>query len=55
MHVQYVVYHLQKLMSMSVLYEFRDDAMVVCTMITHQLDSGILHTCIVNPDDYYAD
>ena len=48
------MYHLQKLMSMSVLYEFRDDAMVVCTMITHQLDSGILHTFIVNPDDYYA-
>ena len=52
-------YHLQKLMSMSVVYEYRDDAMVVCTMISdHTPDSGILqiiHTCIVNPDNYYAD
>ena len=31
------MYHLQKLMSMSVVYEFRDDAMVVCTVITHQV------------------
>ena len=37
------MYHLQKLMSMSVVYEFQDDAMVVCTMITHQIVAYYIH------------
>ena len=35
------MYPLQKLMSMSVVY--RDDAMVVCTMITHQIVAYYKH------------
>ena len=46
------MYHLQKLMAMSVVYEYRDDSMVVCTMITHQIVAYYIH--VVNPDDYYA-
>ena len=38
------MYHLQKPMSMSVVYEYRDDAMVVCTMITHQIVAYYIHT-----------
>ena len=48
------MYQLQTLKSMRVVYEYRDDAMVVCTMTTHQI-VALLHTCIVNPDNYYAD
>ena len=58
------MYQLQTLMSMRVVYEYRDDAMVVCTMILkercsytyiHTPDNGILHTCKVKTDNYYAD
>ena len=34
------MYHLQKLMSM---YEYRDDAMVVCTMIKQQIVAYYIH------------
>ena len=37
------MYELQTLMSMSVVYEYRDDAMVVCTMITHQIVAYYIH------------
>ena len=37
------MYHFQKLMSMSVVYKYRDDAMVVCNMITHQIVAYYIH------------